>query len=488
MRRVLLAFLAFLLLTSACAGGPPALDDSAAREVDRIDTTDPASAETIAAEPVSLRLAVPADTSLDPADAGAASLTNRVVSDLLYEGLTSLDDDSRPQPALADRWFVSDDRLLWTFVLSAGLVDGAGEPITARDVKASLERVARRGPADQAATALTAIAGWADLMAGDAGGVAGLSATDDSTLVVRLDSPYELLPEVLAAPAFGVTGEREDGSLRTSGAYALGDESDVFEALDPDAPVTRVELVRAADGPAAAMAEGDADWAVLANGEGAGGLPADIVRQPLELNLAMVARSPLTEARLGLLGALEPLLLATEVDGLIARPAPATAADGAIPDAALVEVLTGPLARLTDAVVAQLEAAGVAVVPVESDEATFAARVASGDALLFPVVIAGGTGPGSALLRVAVPGASDDVFGPESEARAELAEAVVSELDIEQRVLLIDALERSLIDSGLLLPIGQFEVRVALGHRLDGLRHRADGTLDLTEVRPAERQ
>ena len=69
-----------------------------------------------------------------------------------------------------------------------------------------------------------------------------------------------------------------------------------------------------------------------------------------------------------------------------------------------------------------------------------------------------------------------------------LAEAVVSELDIEQRDLLIDALERSLIDSGLLLPIGQFEVRVALGHRLDGLRHRADGTLDLSEVRPAERQ
>ncbi len=488
MRRALLAFLAFLLLTSACAGERPALDESAAREVEQIATTGPASGESTAAEPVTLRLAVPADVSLDPADAGAASLTNRVVADLLYEGLTSLDGDARPQPALADRWFVSDDRLLWTFVLSPGIVDGAGDPITARDVKASLERVARRGPADQAATALTVIAGWSDLTTGDAGGVAGLSATDHSTLVVRLDSPYELLPEVLAAPAFGVTGERDDGSLRTSGAYGIDTESGVFEAVDPDAAVARIELVRAAEGPSAAMADGDADWAVLASGEGAGGLPADIVRQPLELTLAMVARSPLTETRLGLLGALEPLLLATEVDGLIARPSVGSAAATAVPDAALVEVVTGPLGRLTDAVVEQLEAAGVAVVPVESDEAAFADRVASGDALLFPIVIAGGTGPASALLRVAVPGASDDVFGPDSEARAELAAAVVAELDIEQRDLLIDALERSLIDDGLLLPIGQFEVRVALGHRLDGLRHRADGTLDLTDVQLSERQ
>lgn len=485
MRRACLAFLAFLLLTSACAGDRPTLDEGAAREVDAVDTTTTAGADT----PLAVRLAVADGWSLDPADAGAASITNRVVADLLYEGLTAIGADGRPEPALAERWFVSDDRTTWTFVLSDTLVDAAGEPITSRDVKDSLERVAARGPADQAAGALTMISGWSDRMTDAAGGVAGISAPDATTLVIRLESPYELLLDVLASPAFGITGETEDGLLRTTGAFAATDDPLVFAAVDPANAVGRIELVTTGDSPAAAVSAGDADWAVLETGEGAGGMNADVVRQPLDLEVAIVARSPVEEVRLGLLGTLEPLLLAGSVAGLTARATATVPAVDALPDAALVDVARGPLEALGQAVVDQLEDAGVTVLAVESDSDEFAARVASGDALLFPIVTAGGTGPASGLLRIAAPGAGDDVFGPQSDDRAELAEAVATELDLEQRALFVDALERSLIDAGLLLPIGQFEVRVALGHRLDGLVHRADGTLDVSAVElasPAE--
>jgi hypothetical protein len=485
MRRVCLAFLAFLLLTTACAGARPTLEERAAREVEPIDSNE--AAETAEAdEALTLRLAVPEGWSLDPADAGAASITNRVVADLLYEGLTSIDAEGRPQPALAERWFVSDDRLNWTFVLTDTLTDGNGETITARHVKTSLERVAARGLADQAATSLTAISGWNDRMTGAAGGVAGISAPDPTTLVIRLDSPYELLLGVLAAPAFGITGERDDGSLRTTGAFTATDDSSVFTSVDGESAVDSIMFITDTGGPAAAVSMGAADWAVLATGEGAGGMSADIVRQPLDLEVAIVARSPEKADRLGLLGSLEPLLLATAVDGLTARTATRPPDSGSSPEAALVDIPDGPLAALGQEVVTQLEDAGITVLPIESDAGQFASRVAAGDALLFPIVTAGGTGPASALLRLAAPGAGDDVFGPQSAVRAELATAVATEVDVEQRALFSDALERALIDEGLLLPVGQFEVRVALGHRLDGLRHRGDGTLDLSAVELAD--
>ena len=481
MRRVCLAFFSVLLLTTSCSGERPTLEEGAAREVDQVDV--PGEADP---DPVTLRLAVPEGRSLDPADAGAVSLTNRVLADLLYEGLTTLTDDGLPAPGLAARWSASEDRLTWSFELADSLVDGSGRPITARDVKTSLERVAARGPADQAATALTAVRGWTDRMTGATGAVAGISAPDDTTLVVELDTQFELLLEVLASPSFGVTGADGGGALRTTGAFASTADPDVFVAVGPDAAVDRIELVATPDGAAAAIADGAADWAVIGPDESTAGLDALVIRQPLELDVAIVARSPIEDVRLGLLGSLDPLALASTVDGLVARSTPARP-EGAPPaEIALVEVPDGELGALSDAVVEQLESAGTAVLPVASDLDEFAARVSAGEALLFPIVVAGGTGPASALLRLGVPGGTDDVFGPQSAARAELAEAVVTELDVEQRALFIEALEQTLIDESLLLPIGQFEVRVALSRRLDGLEHRLDGTLDFSAVAVVE--
>lgn len=480
MRRVCFALLACLLWATGCSGDPTP-DEGAAREVEPLEASPSGDDATADDGPLTLRLAVPAEWSLDPADAGAASITNRVLADLLYEGLSRLDADGQPVPALVERWFVSDDRLTWTFVLPETTAFNDGAALTARDVKASLERIAARGPADQAATALTAVTGWTDLMSGAAGGAAGITAPDDTTLVVQLDSPFELLLDVLASPAFGVTAETGDG-LRTSGAYRVGDDSFVLDAVDADAAVPHVALVEYGDGPTAAVTDGEADWAVLTSDEAASGLGADVVRQPLELELAIVARSPEEAERIGLLTSLEPLLLANAVDGLVARPTASIPGEGTMPDSVTVDVPAGVLGELGDSVVAQLEDAGINAVTVASDADEFADKVASGDALVFPIVLAGGTGVAGSVLRVAAPGASDDVFGPESDTRAELAAAIVSELDLEQRALFIEALERALIEEALLLPIGQFEVRVALSHRLDGLRHRDDGTLDLSDV------
>ncbi len=140
MRSVWLSILALLLAATACAGERPTFEDIAACEVDAAggDLTDQAP-------DLVLRIAVPSPFSMDPAVVDPVSVTNRVIADLLYEGLVSLDDANSPTPALADHWFVDDDRTTWTFVLADDLADADGVPLTARDVRRSLERVAAQG-------------------------------------------------------------------------------------------------------------------------------------------------------------------------------------------------------------------------------------------------------------------------------------------------------------------------------------------------------
>jgi hypothetical protein len=258
------------------------------------------------------------------------------------------------------------------------------------------------------------ISGWVEYVSGAAGGIAGISAPDETTLVVQLDTANELLLNVLASPAFGLTGTTVDGSLRTTGAFRPNSDPVRFVAVSSDSPIAAIDLVNDVDGPAAALAAGFVDWAVSGIDDNSTGLDADIVRQALDLQVALVARQPAEKDRLGTLDAVESLTLANSVPGLTARFVPAAQGDYTSPASITVDVPLGALLPLGEVLVAQLEAAGASVDVVFAEPEDFAARMASGEAEVFPVIIAGGTGPASGVLRLAVPGAIDDVFGPQS--------------------------------------------------------------------------
>ncbi len=484
----LLTLLAFL--AAACAGERPTLrSEGAEREVtsaasdadaDESEETDD-SVEADEVEDITLRLGVGADWTGDPADAGPASLSLRVVADLLHQGLTDLGADGSIGPGLADRWFVTEDRLTWTFVLPSGLTDGLGLALTARDVKLSLEGVAARGPVDQAATSLQPIRGWTDFMNGESGGVAGISAPDVTTLVIRLDEPFEMLPDVLAAPAFGITGLTEDNEIRTTGAYRYDGDMTLVAVAD-DAVVTEITLVRSESGPGDLLANDLVDWVVLSPGEASDGLPGDVIRQPLDLRVAMVVRLGDETARRALLGSIVAAELSTGIPSLNPLPNQLTgaAASDDLPESIVVDVPAGTLSTIGRAIEIQLLSLGVDVELRESEADEFAARVASGEAVFYPLAIAGGSGSADALLRVA--GGVDDVTGAESDQLQELIEGVAAESDPARRRILIASLEDEMRDLGLMLLIGQFEVRVGIGPDFDGLRHRSDGTLDLSRL------
>ncbi len=76
---------------------------------------------------------------LDPTG-GAAAAIDEVVYANIFEGLTRFGSDGSIKPALAESWTISDDGLVYTFKLHAGVKYHDGTGLDADDVKFSLDR------------------------------------------------------------------------------------------------------------------------------------------------------------------------------------------------------------------------------------------------------------------------------------------------------------------------------------------------------------
>jgi peptide/nickel transport system substrate-binding protein len=149
--------------------------------------------------------------ALDPASAveGPVPLISRQVFDTL---VTYRADSTDVEPALATRWTVSRDGLVWSFTLREGVRFHDGAPLLAADVTASFERHLKP----------EAVAGapvWATLLRGVPGVVKEVRAADARTVQFRLVQPYAPLLTVLAHPGFGIARPTiaPDGSPRLIG-------------------------------------------------------------------------------------------------------------------------------------------------------------------------------------------------------------------------------------------------------------------------------
>jgi oligopeptide transport system substrate-binding protein len=141
-----------------------------------------------------LRIAGPVDLrTLDPAK--AKDLSTLFLVRQLFTGLTRLDDELQPVPALAEDIQVSGDGLTYTFTLRRDARFANGRDITADDVAFSLERALNPattgGDSAQLAapTFLSDIAGAAELLRGEADTLSGVRVIDDLTLEIDLVEP-----------------------------------------------------------------------------------------------------------------------------------------------------------------------------------------------------------------------------------------------------------------------------------------------------------
>ena len=114
---------------------------------------------------------------------------------MLYSGLVALDTNSQVIPDIAERWDISADGTVYTFHIRDGVVFHDGKPVTAADVKYSLERAASSGLASQSApTYLGDIKGFAAFNAGETPELASVRVVDAQTVEITIDAakPYFL--------------------------------------------------------------------------------------------------------------------------------------------------------------------------------------------------------------------------------------------------------------------------------------------------------
>ncbi|MDG1119036.1 MAG: ABC transporter substrate-binding protein [Flavimaricola sp.] len=112
--------------------------------------------------------------NLDPTG-GAAQAIDSVLYSNVFEGLTRFMADGSVVPGLAESWTISDDGLVYTFSLHAGVTFHDGTTMDAEDVKFSLDR-ARAEDSTNAQKGLFA-------------GITDVTVVDPLTVQVTLDAP-----------------------------------------------------------------------------------------------------------------------------------------------------------------------------------------------------------------------------------------------------------------------------------------------------------
>jgi peptide/nickel transport system substrate-binding protein/oligopeptide transport system substrate-binding protein len=146
----------------------------------------------------------------------------------LFQGLVRFGTDGDIVPDLAKSWEIDGARYL--FHLDRRMRFADGRPVDASDVVFSFERVLRPDSRSSRQWVLERIRGARAFTAGEGQSIAGLSATDDSTLIVELDAPFGPFLSLLALPAAMVV-PREALTAAPVGANAAGSGFRTFEGL-----------------------------------------------------------------------------------------------------------------------------------------------------------------------------------------------------------------------------------------------------------------
>ncbi|MBS3940748.1 MAG: ABC transporter substrate-binding protein [Actinobacteria bacterium] len=196
--RIVVVGLALSLALAACASDDPGADEEPDPATDEQagDTTD---GEPAAGDGQAVRFLMAENFWADWRPYSSTALSQKRLERQIYDYLVDFPsgDLSQPEPSLATSWEQVDDTT-WEFTLREDVVFHDGQPLTAEDVKASVELAS--GTAGESAYALT----WAP---------AEVEVVDDQTVRITTEEPFApLLVELWWTPI-------------VSAAWLDGDES-----------------------------------------------------------------------------------------------------------------------------------------------------------------------------------------------------------------------------------------------------------------------
>ena len=486
--------------------------DSAAANDDGGD--DPSPEQLAAVASGTLRLGTLGELPARPRDASPVDAAQLMVADLLADGLTALDPDGKPIPALAESWEHNEAATSWSFTLRPDAQFSDGTLISAADVKLSLEAVAN-DPDLLAGETLAKVVGFDE---GDS--LSGLVAVDDVTLRIDLTEPVRYLDSSMALPALGVTGANR---AETSGPWKILSRSDDQLVLtaerssddgagpnDPAGTIDTIEIYRfedVADARAAfEAAEVDLVWlglgvvdptatyfdghvtAMLGSRLSSPVVDDVAVRNSLEL---AIDRESLVSDVFGQaaqpLWGLVPSGLGQDVitcvrdcfDRSQAREGLAPLRGEALPSRPAVVTLDHPQGtwqgKLAEGLAGDLEAAGLVVETRAHTNEELAEVLATDDVELFLIgSVAQSASPEAYLLSLFGDGASQNLTGYQNQ--------VVDNLRRPNGPTVARA-EQQVLSDDPAIPLAQFDHSVFVGPRVDSVELRLDGTLVLDRLR-----
>jgi len=125
--------------------------------------------------------------TLDPALAGDTNSHEYIGK--IFSGLVRMSSDLQVLPDIAERWLVDDSHKVYTFDLRRDVRFHNGRPVTAHDVKYSIERACDPATGSNVASSyLGDIVGVLERLDGRTANVSGVKVLDDYTLCVTIDA------------------------------------------------------------------------------------------------------------------------------------------------------------------------------------------------------------------------------------------------------------------------------------------------------------
>jgi ABC-type transport system substrate-binding protein len=508
----------------------------------------PASTDgTTADDSVTMALGIRPLDSLDPADVVPTSQSAMVATDLLFDSLMSIDAASGDVvPSLATGATADEASTVWTFPLEAGATFSDDTPVTATDVKYSLERVARKGSSSLAGVRLEIIAGYQDFLAGTTPDIAGIVAVDPSTVQITTRTPYAQLPQLLASPLYGIVPEASVEAAGStfreqpvgSGPYSIesvdGTTRHLDHRIDGEGGPDRIDLVEFATVEESydALAASELDWSAVPDAvtDAAAGevgtfvaepfaaqlffginmanpafadvdfrsamvkainrerIVADIIKSPLPLNgvvPAAVTTSPEADP-CGALCSYDP----EAARALVAKVFP----DGNVPNVQL-DYYADPgdtdttQQQLAEAVKADLEAAGIPATLAPKPFAEYRTFAVSGGAQVFSYGWVGiAPDPDAYLAPLFLSDSPDNVTGYNNPlvdlfiADARTGKPTTTTGEPITPDARYREVEQLVMSNVPIVPLAELQTRVVMGRGVGGYEPRIDGTFDIEAI------
>ncbi len=470
-------------------------------------------------DPVTLRLGLHGIESFDPVATSPAAVSQLILADLLYDTLTVIDEAGVTRPGLTS--FVANADLdVWRFEVDPDASFADGSAVTAQDIVFSLDRVRAGGGASLAAIRLDRIA--------------SVAAVSPSTVEIALTEPSAVLPELLASPVYGIAAKATIERAANGGGLgpnASGSYTAEFDGVDRLTLVRRsgrgpativVELFPDEGAAFGAFLDGDVDWTTVPPdrlGEAADVAgPSGLVPFQGGLMLAVDAEvTPLGDPglRRAIALAIDRQAIADSVFGPTAQPArgviPAGVPGGggddcrgvcgpvrdeasALVDAAFPDGQPQPLRLLVDdsvplqavgdEVVEHLDRVGLAVEVVSLPVETYEGLIAAGQQQLFVFGWLGvARSPASHLPTLFDSTSPDNVTGFADPGIDAFLRSASAEPLATVRAAAWRDIEAAILDRVPVVPLVQFRTTGVLDRRMSGFVVRADGSVDLSDVR-----